>query len=260
MNAMKTLLYLAFILAIVGCSSESSSPAGSSLENSAADLGGNATVGLGGSLARFTISGDYLYIATPDRLYSFNLIKGDQPQLSSEISTTNFSETIFSMDGHLFLGTRNGVMIYSLADPSRPSFTSIFQHITSCDPVVAKGNTAFATLRVESECNRGRNSLDAIDITDINNPSSISTISMTNPNGLGISGNYLFVCDDDELIRFELQNGSTPVNKATAFNLQDCYDLIPVEDRLIVVSKEGVHQFQVNSAGELSLLSTIAVE
>ena len=55
-------------------------------------------------------------------------------------------ETIFAKDNYLFLGSRTGVYIYSISDPSHPQQLSIFQHLYSCDPVVVSGHYAYSTL------------------------------------------------------------------------------------------------------------------
>ncbi len=258
---MKNLFILLVAVAFWGCTSESTEPGriGAST-NGSEDLGIGVGTGTGGSLARFTIANDHLYIATSNTLYTFSLDNSEQPELKSELALNTFAETIFQMGGNLFLGTQNGVLIYSLSDPSKPKYISIYEHIVSCDPVVARGDVAYSTLRTESSCWRGVNRLDVINISSITSPYQTGSIDMTNPKGLGLSGDYLFVCDADKLVRFDISNPFSPTSKTEVKELKGCYDMIPIGENLIVASTEGIYQFSVKANGDLDLLSIIAID
>ena len=56
--------------------------------------------------------------------------------------------------------------IFNVASPENPQFVSVYSHVVSCDPVVAEGNYAYVTLRSGTNCNRGLNVLDVVDIKD----------------------------------------------------------------------------------------------
>ena len=258
---MKKYIILIVALAFWGCSSESVEPTRfESGVNSSSDLGAGVGTGTGGSLARFTIANDHLYIATAKTLYTFSLSDAAKPELKSELALNTFAETIFQMGGNLFLGTQNGVLIYSLGNPERPEYLSIYEHIVSCDPVVARGNVAYSTLRTESSCWRGVNRLDIIDISTITSPFQTGSVNMTNPKGLGLSGNFLYVCDANELVRFDVSDPYSPASQTTVKTLEGCYDMIPVDDRMIVATTEGIYQFKVKADGDLELLSNIALD
>ncbi len=252
---MKKLFYLILFFSLA-CS-KSDSPGVSSSSGSESSINGGSGSGTGGSTARFTIAGNHLYIVTTNTLYSFALSDLSKPELKSEIQLNTFVETIFPFNGHLLLGTQTGVLIYSLSNPDRPSYTSIFEHVVSCDPVIARGDYAYSTLRVASGCNRGVNQLQVLDISDFQNPILKTTRNLTNPIGLGLSGDYLFVCDNNQLLRFDVSTANNPVLQNPAVSLEGCFDIIPVDDLLIVATTQGISQYRVATDGTLSLLSTI---
>lgn len=250
---MKKLFLILFIALATACSESASSP------DIASSPSGGSSTGTGGSLARFTILNDYLYIATSNTIYSFDISDLTQPILRSEIQLWNFAETIFSLDGKLLLGTTSGVMIYTVDNPAQPQYMSTFWHVTSCDPVVARGDWAFSTLRIESSCNRGDNRLDIIDISNLNSPQLRRSINMSNPKGLGISGDYLYVCDNQQLKTFNIASPENTTFAMATKNLAGCYDVIPVNDLLIVATTNGIVQYRVGSDGSLTYLSTISI-
>src|SRR4051794_22846375 len=80
----------------------------------------DATTGKGGSLARFTITGNYLYAVSNHNLFAYSLTQPGKPELVYT-SPMNFDiETIYPYNNYLFLGTKTGLYIYSLAKPEQP--------------------------------------------------------------------------------------------------------------------------------------------
>ena len=256
----KTISILCFCILAFACSDQQGTSPSKSAEVSSNSGNNGGTSGIGGSMARFTIAGDYLYIASHNTLYAFSIENGKQPVLKSKQDFNFFAETIFHINGTLLIGTQGGVMIYSLQNPASPSYESIYQHIVSCDPVVASGNYAYSTLRTESTCTRGVNRLDVIDISNIKNPTQLTSFNMTNPKGLGIAGERLYVCDGNEIKHYSLATPAFPEYAGIVANIDHCYDVIPVGDVLIISAGDGIYQYSIESNGNLTLLSKIEVE
>ena len=105
------------------------------------------STGIGGSMAQFTILGDYLYTVDYKSLNVFHIVNADQPTLLEKIDLGIGIETIYAENDHLFIGTQDGVKIYDVTNPRSPMPVSEFDHVTSCDPVIANDNYAFATLQ-----------------------------------------------------------------------------------------------------------------
>lgn len=219
--------------------------------------------GLGGSMAQFTIINNYLYTVDYKTLNVFHIADASNPQLLEKIDLGVGIETIFPQNDHLFIGTQNGVQIYDVTNPRSPQRVSEFEHVTSCDPVVANDNYAFATLRGGTACGGNLNELDVIDISNLDNPNLISTKMLINPYGLGLSdlnADIIYVCDGYS--GFKAYNISDPTNVVLKMQLEDieALDVISKGDNLIVLSRGGVHQFDATNPTELVEKSVIAIQ
>lgn len=217
--------------------------------------------GTGGSKARFTTVDNQLYVLSRQQLVTYNVQSGNNPQQTSTIDLGVSPETIFPFGNYLLLGTPTGMLIYDRrTDPNRPVYVSKYQHISSCDPVVAQGQYAYATLSSSSVCRWGTNQLDVIDIIDIKNPTVVKSIQLTNPQGLGIDGAVLFVGEGSYGLRvFDVTN---PVFPNQTLYLKDVktYDVIPNQKVLIVTGRDGIYQYSYQNPTDLKLLSQLPIQ
>ena len=222
--------------------------------------------GKGGSMARFTISGDYLYTVDNNTLRTFNVSDAANPEyLSGKDNHLDFGvETVFTMDTLLFIGSQTGMYIYNITRPDFPQKMALASHITSCDPVVASGNYAYVTLNSENFwCGRSSNQLLIYDITDPYNPGLLHTeTGFTHPRGLGIDGKKLFICDKGLKV-YDVSNPERPVWIDDLSHIPeakdiDAYDVIPLNGLLLLTGADGLYQF--NYEGEkLAYVSKIEV-
>ena len=100
------------------------------------ETGANSGDGTGGSLAIFALKGNYLYTVDNEKLNVFSLINQEQPVKVNDIYVGFDIETLFSNDDYLYIGSRNGMFIYSITNPEAPVLLSNVQHLTACDPVI----------------------------------------------------------------------------------------------------------------------------
>lgn len=215
------------------------------------------TVGTGGSLARLTISGDYLYAVDNSRLLSFSLADPMNPQQTNVHQIGRGVETIFAMDTIVFIGTQTGMQMFDISEPSMPSYLSKFEHAVSCDPVVAQDTLAFVTLRSGNLCRTGDDQLDVIDIRNLQSPELIKSYPLENPHGLGIRGNTLFVCEGEYGLKvFEVQKNAV-LNLVRSYPEIRCHDVIVKDQILIVVSSDGFYQYDYSDPENLELLSDV---
>ena len=220
----------------------------------------SGSTGIGGSTARFTIVGDYLYTVDHSSLTSYEIE-------SNEIVKANVNnlgwgiETIFPFKGKLFIGSNSGMFIYSLDDPASPYRLSSFEHARACDPVVANDTHAFVTLRNGSECQGFINQLDVIDITSLTNPKLVKSFPMTNPHGLTLNGKYLYLSEGNYGLKvLDIDNPASV--KEISFDTEIAStDLIYLGDNhLLSIGKDGLTQYDVTDPNNLRQLSHIAVE
>ena len=221
------------------------------------DAGGGNT-GTGGSMARFGIKDNYLYVADESKLSAFDISNPSSPNLvSSEYAGWNI-ETLFSYEDHLYLGSDRGLYIYSIENPSAPQQVSYLEHVRGCDPVVVKDNYAYVTIRGGNACGQNFNQLDVVNISDKQNPFIEKTYEMSNPYGLGVRNDWLFVCDGgDGLKVYDIKN--TPdLRLIDHFSDISTYDVIPLEDKLLMVGENTLFQYSYKG-DEINLISTYAL-
>ncbi|MDR1682869.1 MAG: hypothetical protein LBS25_05735 [Candidatus Symbiothrix sp.] len=214
--------------------------------------------GINGSMSRFGLVDNYLYAVINSGMHIFNL-SGQTPMRQSDKIYIFDVETIFPYKNNLFLGTPYGMLIYSLEDPLKPQFASQISHLYGCDPVVVSDDLAYVTVRSGNFCGQTDDKLIVIDVSDIQNPQELVSYSMTNPKGLGIANDLLFLCDDGLKV-FKLSAPQTLMsNKIAHFSGIDGYDVIPFNSTLMMISDKGLYQYNY-SDNKVSFLSSIPVE
>ena len=221
------------------------------------DIGGDIS-GRGGSLARFTIAGDYLYTVDQSSLHTISLADVEHPQKVSDKALGFYTETIYPYQNSLLLGTETGMFVFSLNDPSNPSQTTYFQHIRSCDPVVAQNGYAYVSLNTANQrCFNGMNEMQILDINNLNTPILVKSINMAAPLGLDINNDTLYVCDQGLRV-FDVSNKSFP-NELTYYPGIQAQDVIYQQGRLIVTATEGLFQFKQTTSG-MAIISIIPIQ
>jgi len=229
-------------------------------------LGGGASlpVGTGGSQARFTFVDNYFYTVSRRDMNVFSLNNPDEPNL---ILTTDVGwgiETIIPFGENLFIGSTTGMQIWDNSNPAEPTFLSRISHAFACDPVFVKDNYAYVTLRTGNVCQGSLNQLDLIDISDLSNPFLEETFEMSNPHGLSIDENNLFVCEGEFGLKVFNIEDPTQLgnNKIDQIRDKHSYDVIvvPGEDKhLLLVGKDGLFQYDFSNPNNLKELSKIEI-
>ncbi len=215
--------------------------------------------GLAGSMARFCIYQNYLYTLDDRNMKLFDINNPSNPIPGNIINIGWNIETIFPYMDKLFIGSTNGVFIFNNSNPSSPTQIAQFVHATSCDPVIVSGNYAYSTLRSGTSCQGFTNQLDIIDITNISNPVLKVSYQMTNPHGLGMDGTTLFICDAAGGLR--VYDTTDPLNMISKQVISGFipFDVIPVNNVLIVVATDGLYQYDYSNTSSLQLLSKITI-
>ncbi len=229
---MKKLILLIPIIALISCYSD-----GSSFDSS-----GFVSSGQGGSLARFAIQGNDLYLLTDREIVNFDINNPFEPVFDYRTEVGEGLETIFPYaDSLLFLGSQFDMQIYTTSGDQLRQL-SFFSHATACDPVVVDFPYAYVTLRSNSCGLWGNNELHIIDVSNLNNSRWVNTVFMSNPYGLGVAENLLFVCEDDQgLVIMDRTDPETPF-EIDRFNIP-AIDVIPRNNNLMVTARDGIYQY-----------------
>jgi hypothetical protein len=218
-------------------------------------------VGTGGSYARFQINNNALYTIDDYQLNVFNISNPattffDKAVYMNEWFGGGVFETLFMQKEFLFVGATNGMHIVDASDEFNPYFVSGFSHATACDPVVAFGNTAYITVRGGTTCGAIEDQVNVIDITDIANPTLISTYLLNQPYGLGIKNGILYVCCGSEGLKvFDAANSANLTLQNTYSS--DVTDVIPLDSHLITVGNNQITQYSYGTDFTLQPISVV---
>ncbi|WP_137404890.1 LVIVD repeat-containing protein [Echinicola rosea] len=224
--------------------------------------GGQGNYGQGGSMARFTLANGHLYTVDDYDLRLFDISEKADPEFVKQIQLGWGIETIFPFKDKLFIGSTTGMHIYDISAPANPQQLSVYSHITSCDPVVANDDYAFVTLRSGNFCQQGVNLLEVLDITDPSLPKLLKSYSMENPHGLGLAGDYLYVCEGEYGLKSFNVSDVLKIDQNQLEHLQglNAFDLIPGPKSLIVIGNKLITQYDYSTPSKLKQLSTITIE
>ncbi|MEQ9188163.1 MAG: hypothetical protein RLP15_10550 [Cryomorphaceae bacterium] len=236
------------------------------VRSSSSSTGGN---GIAGSMARFMLVENFLYVISDENTVKiFDIATTNMREVNSfkpwQSSGDGWGviETLFTFKDRLFIGSAVGMLAFDVSDPASPQYLSSYNHLTSCDPVVANDDYAFVTLRAGAECTANNtNQMDVLDISDIMSPRILQTVVLANPHGLDIDSDksMVFVCDGtDGLKVFDFtdvaQISNNRLNHISGINT---YDIILNNGIAHVIGDGGLRQYNYDDAGNLNELSTI---
>ena len=218
--------------------------------------------GQGGSMARFTITQNHLYAVGNAEIFSLPIASDGSVETITKTDLPWGIETIFPYEDLLFLGASNGMHIMSLEDPGQPQHRSTFSHANACDPVVVQDDIAYVTLRSGTRCEGFNNQLDVLDVSDIMNPQLLHTYPMSNPHGLAVLDNLLFICEGEHGLKvFDVtdisQIDENRYSHITGFHAYDAIALRGIS--LLVIGDDGFRQYDYSDPSNLELMSHIHV-
>ncbi|MBN2487189.1 MAG: hypothetical protein JXB34_14540 [Bacteroidales bacterium] len=223
--------------------------------------GGGSETGTGGSMARFTIYDSYLYTVSTWSLNLFDLQNTANPVFIKEIYVGWGIETIFPYEDKLFLGSMQGMYIYSVENPLNPFQISQFRHASACDPVVADGGYAYVTLRGGNLCGAIESQLNVIDISNLLEPKLINTVLLTEPYGLGIDSSLLFICDGNAGLKIYNSADKNKIAENLIVHYPDihAFDVIPLGNVLVMIGIDGLYQYDYSRVDSIYELSHIPI-
>ena len=231
----KITLFIISILLVLSCNEDGVSNDGTTFTET----------GQGGSLARFAIFDDYLYVVDDQNLNVFSITNLENPVQVNTVPIGFDIETLFFYKAYLYIGSRNGMFIYDVFNPEEPNYLSDVQHFTACDPVVANATHAFVTLHTNIGCGTNINVLEIYDVTDVTDPILISFRNLTRPIGLGLYNDYLFVCDDEVKV-FDVSDPYNP-HLITSINVS-AFDVIINSGILVLIGEGALYQYSLDDS------------
>jgi len=168
---MKHIRLLCFALLLMPCNQDSDSGFSSDAAN--------GDTGKSGSLARFAIFDDYLYVVDNSDLNVSSILEPENPVQINTVPIGFNIETIFNYKNYIYKSLQNGMFIYGIDNPEEPNYLSDVQHFTACDPVVANDTHAFVTVHSNIGCVTTINVLEIYDVNNVLQPALISSRNLT---------------------------------------------------------------------------------
>jgi len=202
--------------------------------------------GQGGSLATFSLKGEYLYTVDYSNLSVFNIANATSPVKVNTINVGFEIETLFGFQDYLFIGSQNAMYIYDITNAELPKKLSQSNHFRACDPVVANGTNAYVTLHSNATCGGAVNELKTYDITDLENPILLNSRGLTQPKGLSLYGtDFLLVCDDSVKI-FDVTDPSDSKYLEEIPTI-GAIDIIIRDNNAFIISENSIAQYQLDT-------------
>ena len=236
----------------------------SSFSSSSVKSTSPTTSGVSGSTSRFAIVNERLYAVSQSEMKLFNLQNPSNPTKDGSLNLGLGIETIFPYKDKLFLGTTTGVQIWDNKNPQKPTYLSRLDHARACDPVVVENDIVYVTLRSINNFSRCggaiSNQLDVIDVSNAASPVLLKTYSMENPYGLGIDNKKLFICEGTSGLKTFDASKPMDIKQLQHFKEMNAYDVIPLNNTLMLIGKDGLYQYDYSNPNSLKLLSKISVK
>ena len=235
---MKNLLYLSIVFCSVVCPGCEKSSDGASAASS---------TGKGGSLAKFTIIGNYIYAVSSHYLYTIDIADPSHPVKVNQSQLTFDMETIYPYKNRLFIGSKTGLYIYSVDTASSPRLIGEAKHGRSCDPVVANDSVSYSTLKGSTFCGPATSGLYVHDIKNLNAPVLKKLIPLNDPAGLGMADSALYVCNNTGGLKvYDIKDAYAPIEKTTIPGAV-FVDVIPFDNLLICWINDGIKLYDITN-------------
>ncbi|HEX2977079.1 MAG TPA: hypothetical protein VHO68_14170 [Bacteroidales bacterium] len=217
-------------------------------------------VGIGGSMARFGIKDNTLYLVDNNKLSFYDITSPKNPVKAGDNYPGWSIETMFITGNNMFLGTTSGMVIIDITSSRNPVRIANYSHVRSCDPVVVEDTLAYVTLRSGTTCGGSVNSLEVINLKNKVSPQLVISYPMTSPYGLGKNGNLLFVCEGSFGLKIYDASNPRTITSHLLYGYQDikAFDVIPIGTLLVMIGDDGLYQYDCANVNNVRLLSTIS--
>jgi hypothetical protein len=244
---MKKLFFLLSILFFAACDKMEVSPE-------------STATGKSGSIARFAIKDNLMYAIDVNYLRVFDISNMDHPVLVQSTVVDYGLETIYIYENYIYLGAVDGVYVLDINNPTSPHQLQKLEHHISCDPVVVQNDYAYSTQRVSSTgCGDHwlESALAVYDVTDPNNAELKKEITMDEPFGLAVEGNWLYVCDGG-IVVFNITNPANPVRKDIV-PVTDPHDIILNYPYMLIATSTSFELYNYSDPLNIHFVSTLAL-
>ena len=246
---MNKIIVLITVIVFAACTKSDVSP-------SASETGKN------GSITRFAIKDHLMYAIDLNYLRVFDITDNDHPVLVHSTKVDYGLETIFIYGSYIYLGAVDGVYVLDINNPTQPQQAQKIEHHVSCDPVVVQNDYAYSTQRMAGGCGERRmiSALSVYNISQPNNALLVKSLPMQAPYGLGVEGNWLYVCDPLEggIVVFDISDPEDPIKRVVTPVIEP-HDIILNFPYMLVATATTFELYNYSDPLNISFVSTFAL-
>lgn len=230
-------------------------------QSNANALQSGSSTGTAGSMAAMVLLNNYLYAITGTRQVDIvNISDAASPALSGTMNPGADLQTIYPFKDKLFLGSAIGMYIMDVSDPVHPKSAGQFSHVRACDPVVTDGTYAYVTLHTGTRCGGTFNELEVLNVQNVLNPTLVKIYPLSKPTGLCKDGDLLFVCDGSNGVKLYDASNVSDLKLLQQIKCNDPYDVIATNNHALVVTKEGLYQYDYSNPRQIKQLSAYSTK
>lgn len=229
-------------------------------------------VTLSGSYATMLPIDGFLYVIDDSKITTYDISDNQNPVRINKQEVGFLIESLYHHEGVLFIGSSEALHIFTINENGIPERNSLTEYNfendpewTACDPVVADDSYAYVTLKTDPEFSfdpcgvgfRTVNELRIYDVQDLSTPELLSVTEMQYPQGLGIFGDHLFVCEGNQGIQlYDVTDREEPVLVWEDLGFK-AFDLILKEDLMIVVGSVSLRQYDISDLENIEYINEI---
>ena len=228
---------------------------------------------ISGKYNTIRIQGDFIYAITDSELVTIDKSDENNPEEIDRHELGGQLENLYLTEGALFIGSQTNMHIFEIETNGIPELRSSTEHAVNfddtpvevCDPVVADQDIAYVTVSTEqlndSDPCGGTlelNQLHVYNVENLNSPTLIQSIDLEAPQGLAIEGDLLYVTNlftGTDIFRVNHQGGVT----LEAHIEGAAHDVIAVDNKVMIVSKTEINQYDVSNVQDITHYATIVL-
>lgn len=216
--------------------------------------------GLSNSLSRLRVSNNQVYTLLGKSIGVYQFTNPIAPIKLNTIATNKTAETLFLHKEMLFAVGKKETQLFSLEKPESPAFLSSTEHWTSSSSAVLHNKKVILTHHTSTDNKTESDQLSVLDLQNVYEPKVQFSFAMTNPLGLALYKQHLYICDGNAGLKIHKSDTSQKMTSRAEMQYPEIHavDIIPLKNTLLLIFDDGIKQYAVeknNTLKEISLIS-----
>lgn len=218
--------------------------------------------GLSNSLSRIRVNNSQVYTLFGKNIGVYQFTNPLSPIKQNTITTNKTAETLFLHKNMLFAVGKKETQFFSLEKPESPAYLSSTEHWTSSSSAVLHNEQVFLTHRSNSNNSAESDQLSVLDLQNVYEPKVQFIFAMTNPLGLALYQQHLYICDGNAGLKIHKSNTSRKMTSRAEMQYPEIHavDIIPLDNTLLLIFDDRIKQYAVEKNNTLKEISLIPID